>query len=61
MIERETTRKLQDFSEFFRRLRLQHVVFYRLRKAGGILVVRILHQRMLPEKHAIDQCLVGSD
>ena len=32
----------------------KHVVFYRLQKAGGILVVRILHQRMLPESQAID-------
>ena len=32
----------------------KHVVFYRLRECGGILVVRILHQRMLPERHAID-------
>jgi len=28
-------------------------VFYR-EDAGGILVSRILHQRMLPERHAID-------
>jgi toxin ParE1/3/4 len=32
----------------------KHVVFYRLRKPGGILVVRILHQRMLAERQAID-------
>jgi toxin ParE1/3/4 len=32
----------------------KHVVFYRLRESGGILIVRILHQRMLPERHAID-------
>jgi toxin ParE1/3/4 len=31
----------------------RHVVFYR-KEAGGILVSRILHQRMLPERHAID-------
>jgi plasmid stabilization system protein ParE len=31
----------------------RHVVFYR-EDAGGILVSRILHQRMLPERHAID-------
>ena len=31
----------------------QHVVFYR-QERGGILVSRILHQRMLPDKHAID-------
>ena len=33
----------------------KHVVFYRLRTSGGILIVRILHQRMLPERHAIDE------
>jgi len=32
----------------------KHVVFYRLQKPGGILVVRILHQRMLPARQAID-------
>ena len=32
----------------------RHVIFYR-RQAGGILVSRILHQRMLPRKHAFDQ------
>jgi toxin ParE1/3/4 len=31
----------------------RHVVFYR-QDAGGVLVSRILHQRMLPERHAID-------
>ena len=31
----------------------RHVVFYR-EDAGAILVSRILHQRMLPERHAID-------
>jgi len=31
----------------------EHVVFYR-QDAGGISVSRILHQRMLPERHAID-------
>ena len=29
-----------------------HVVFYR-EEAGGILISRILHQRMLPGRHAI--------
>jgi plasmid stabilization system protein ParE len=33
--------------------RSKHVVFFRC-EAGGILVSRILHQRMLPERHAID-------
>jgi len=32
----------------------KHVVFYRLRQRNGILVVRILHQRMLPERQAMD-------
>ena len=31
----------------------QHVVFYRL-ESGGILISRILHQRMLPQRHSID-------
>jgi len=31
----------------------RHVVFYR-QEVGGILVSRILHQRMLPDTHAID-------
>jgi toxin ParE1/3/4 len=31
----------------------RHVLFYRA-EAKGILVSRILHQRMLPKKHAID-------
>lgn len=30
----------------------RHVVFYRP-EAGGILVSRILHQRMLPERHGV--------
>jgi plasmid stabilization system protein ParE len=31
----------------------KHVVFFRP-EPGGILVSRILHERMLPEHHAID-------
>lgn len=31
----------------------KHVVFYR-QEPGGILVSRILHQRMLPERQAVD-------
>jgi toxin ParE1/3/4 len=31
----------------------RHVVFYR-REASGILVSRILHQRMQPERHIVD-------
>ena len=37
----------------------RHVVFYR-GDPGGILVSRILHQRMLPERHAIDDRDAGS-
>ena len=32
----------------------RHVVFYRI-EARGILVSRILHQRMLPERHRLDE------
>ena len=32
----------------------KHVVFYRVEQSRGILVVRILHQRMLPERQAIE-------
>jgi len=31
----------------------KHVVFYR-QERGGVLVSRILHQRMLPDRHVID-------
>lgn len=31
----------------------RHVVFYRP-EPGGILISRILHQRMLPERHEMD-------
>jgi toxin ParE1/3/4 len=31
----------------------RHVVFYRA-EAGGVVISRILHQRMLPERQAID-------
>lgn len=31
----------------------RHVVFYR-QESGGILVSRILHERMLPERHGIE-------
>ncbi len=30
----------------------KHVLFYR-REGGGILISRILHERMLPERHGI--------
>jgi toxin ParE1/3/4 len=32
----------------------RHVIFYREDAGGGILISRILHQRMLPEKQTID-------
>ncbi len=32
----------------------KHIVFYRAQKTGGVIVVRILHQRMLPERQTID-------
>jgi toxin ParE1/3/4 len=32
----------------------RHVVFYRL-EHGGTLVSRILYQRMLPDKHTLDE------
>jgi toxin ParE1/3/4 len=32
----------------------KHIVFYRLQKPDGILVVRILHRRTLPEKQAFE-------
>ena len=38
----------------------RHVVFYR-KEAGGILVSRILHQRMLPERQSIDEEVSGSN
>jgi plasmid stabilization system protein ParE len=31
-----------------------HVIFYRLEEAGGILVCRILHRRMRPQNHPMD-------
>jgi toxin ParE1/3/4 len=31
----------------------KHVVFYR-EESGGIMIARILHQRMLPDKQAVD-------
>lgn len=48
-------RSCDDVRPGLRRLeRGRHVVFYR-EDAGGILVSRILHQRMLPEGHVIDE------
>ena len=47
-------RSCDDVRRGLRRMECgRHVVFYR-EEAGGILVSRILHQRMLPERHAID-------
>lgn len=47
-------RNCDDVRPGLRRVeRGRHVIFYR-ETAEGILVSRILHQRMLPEKHAID-------
>ncbi len=48
-------RACDDVRPGLRRMeRGRHVVFYR-ENAGGILVSRILHQRMLPEREAIDE------
>jgi toxin ParE1/3/4 len=38
----------------------RHVIFY-LREARGIVVARILHDRMLPEKHRIDESIEDPD
>jgi toxin ParE1/3/4 len=47
-------RVCDDIRAGLRRIeRGRHVVFYR-QAVGGILVSRILHRRMLPEKHAIN-------
>lgn len=32
----------------------KHVIFYR-QEPGGILISRILHERMLPERHPFDE------
>jgi plasmid stabilization system protein ParE len=32
----------------------RHVIFYRP-EAGGIMVLRILHQKMLPLRHPIEE------
>jgi toxin ParE1/3/4 len=51
-------RACDDVSPGLRRMEYgRHVVFYRA-DAGSVLVWRILHQSMLPERHAIDN---GSD
>ena len=47
-------RACDDVRPGLRRMeRGRHVVFYR-EDASGILVSRVLHQRMFPERHAID-------
>jgi toxin ParE1/3/4 len=48
-------RSCDDVRRGLRRMECgRHVVFYR-QDAGGILVSRILHQSMLPERHAFDE------
>jgi len=50
----ELGRSCDDVRPGLRRMEVgKHVVFYR-REPGGILVVRILHERMLPERHVLD-------
>jgi toxin ParE1/3/4 len=47
-------RECEDIRPGLRRMEQgRHIVFYR-QVPGGVLVSRILHQRMLPERHAID-------
>jgi toxin ParE1/3/4 len=48
-------RSCDDVRRGLRRMECgRHVVFYR-QDAGGILVSRILHQRILPERHAFGE------
>ncbi len=50
----EPGRGCDDIRPGLRRMESRkHVIFYR-RESKGILVVRILHQRMLPGRQAID-------
>jgi toxin ParE1/3/4 len=50
----EVGRRCEDIRRGLRRMESgQHVVFYR-KEAEGILVSRILHQRMVPERYAMD-------
>jgi len=47
-------RRCEDVRRGLRRMKSEkHVVFYR-EEAGAILVSRILHQRMFPERYAMD-------
>jgi toxin ParE1/3/4 len=49
----ELGRSCDDVRRGLRRMESgQHVAFYR-KQGGGILVCRILHKRMLPERHDI--------
>jgi toxin ParE1/3/4 len=51
----EIGRKCDRLRKGYRRIEHEkHVVFYRSHNAG-ILVVRILHQRILPENRALDE------
>ena len=51
----ELGRRCDDIRPGLRRMEHgRHVIFYRL-DAGGILISRILHQRMLPRRHAIGE------
>jgi toxin ParE1/3/4 len=53
-------RSCDDIRRGLRRMESgQHVVFYR-KVAGGILVSRILHRRMLPERYDMDDDDDGS-
>ena len=53
-------RSCNDLRRGLRRMESgQHVVFYR-EEAGGILVLRILHRRMLPGRYAMDDEDYGS-
>jgi toxin ParE1/3/4 len=50
----ELGRLCDDVRPGLRRMeRGRHVIFYR-QEPGGILVSRVLHQRMLPERHPIE-------
>jgi len=52
---RELGRQCDDVRPRLRRLECgSHVVFYRVRR-DGILISRILHQRMLPRRHRFEE------
>jgi toxin ParE1/3/4 len=51
----ELGRRYDEIRKGLRRIEEgRHVIFYRS-EVGGVLVSRILHQRMLPERHVIDE------